>query len=132
MACACVCVCVYHSKSKERKTAIVSCSYPHIYSMCAIRGLFSYCMLNCMYKCVRMCVSVGVCLRYLLVEYGGVRQDLVQAEGLLIAYSVQRGCLWERDRAVRLYLSHLCSQGLLNFISIVTHKQTCIQFDLCV
>lgn len=56
---------------------------------------------------VRVCVCVFVC--YLLVEYRGVRQDFIQAERLLIAYSVQSGCLCKRQR-VQLRLIYYISQ----------------------
>lgn len=44
-----------------------------------------------------VCETVCVCVWHLLVEDRGVRQDFIQAEGLLVAYSVQRRCT-ETDR----------------------------------
>lgn len=55
-------------------------------------------------------VFVCVCVWYLLVKYRGVRQDFIQAERLLIAYSEERGCVCERqtDRLLLCFKTPLC------------------------
>lgn len=81
--CVCARVCVHYLRYEERnRTASASSLYSHPHTWVHV------CLL-CLYVCGNVCVK---CVWY-LVEYRRVRQDFIQAERLLVAYSVQRGCL---------------------------------------